>query len=143
MQVRRYFGQVGTFTNLHLIASGNTTRPYTSVPPSQFPKRCRHDPPYTFTPVSYRCRQTVDVNMPYWLPTTISVTSVIIVSHISNHFPARTITRNLTEELKSLASKLVPDAQSPSMGRYTGPTTVDLVFGTKSTITWMTPPRTM
>jgi hypothetical protein len=79
----------------------------------------------------------------YWLPTTISVTSVIIVSHISNLYPAKTITRKVGAELTSLASKLAPDIQRSPMGRYTGQKTVGLVFGTESTVFYPTPARIM
>jgi len=73
------------------------------------------------------CDYQADIVIPYWLPTTITVTAATVYY---NGTTAYTVTNNLTSYYSSIASALVPTAQREDAGPWAGQTTVDLVFGT-------------
>jgi hypothetical protein len=127
----------------HYTPVPDTTPPFTALTPPishHFFAACNTVPetvePYKLTPVAIRCRRYAFVHVAYWLPTTITVTSVetIVMARGIAESPERTITRNYTEDLIAMAAKLMPEVQKTSMGVYRARKTVDLVFGTESTV---------
>src|SRR5438046_1543022 len=84
-----------------------------------------------YTTQSVSCEFIADVAIPYWLPTTITVTAATIYYSVSDGTTsANTVTRNLTSYYSSIATALVPTPQRFPEGPWTEITTVDLVFGT-------------
>jgi hypothetical protein len=152
MRVRIWWhhGSVDTHVNLiafeptpHYIPLPDSPQPYTPFKPpisDIFTNICNPWSPTRttkeLTPVSYRCSRHALVHFAYWIPTTITVTAVetIIIARGAVGGPEKTVTRNHTEDLTAMASKLVPKIQRTSMGDYSALTTVDLVFGTESKI---------
>jgi hypothetical protein len=72
-----------------------------------------------------------DVSIPYWLPTTVTVTAATVYYNVSNGtMHPSTVTNNLASYYSSIATALVPTAQRQGEGPWAPVVTVDLVFGT-------------
>jgi hypothetical protein len=87
--------------------------------------------PQGYTTQSVSCLYSADVSIPYWLPTTVTVTAATVYYAVSDGTTrTNTVTRNLTSYYSSIATALVPTAQTEGAGPWLGISTVDLVFGT-------------